>query len=117
MTQKTNKPKLLLLTFTGGAVGSILRYAMMLAFPQEIWLWIVNLLGALVLGYVQVNQHFADAKWQSLVGTGFAGGFTTLSSLITFGLLANEANIAAVGSQMAVGILFYTLGRYLGGSK
>lgn len=117
MTLKTSKPKLLLLTFAGGAVGSILRYAIMLAFPQAIWLWIVNLLGAIVLGYVQVNHRFAEPKWQSLVGTGFAGGFTTLSSLITFGLVANEANITAVGSQMAAGILFYALGRYFGGSR
>lgn len=111
------KPKLLLLTFIGGAAGSTLRYAFMLAFPQAIWLWIVNLIGAFVLGFIQVNKNFADPKWQSLLGTGFAGGFTTLSSLITFGLLANEANIAAVGSQMAVGILFFALGRYFGGSK
>lgn len=111
------KAKLLLLTFVGGAVGTVLRYALMLALPQASWLWIVNLVGALVLGFVHVNKRFSSPESQSLIGTGFAGGFTTLSALITFGLIATEANTFAVGSQMAVGILFYALGRYFGGEK
>lgn len=111
------KFRLLALTFLGGAVGTVLRYALMVALPQAAWLWIVNLVGALVLGFVQVNKRFASPESQSLIGTGFAGGFTTMSSLITFGLIANEANTFAIGTQMAVGILFYALGRYFGGEK
>ena len=98
-------------------MGSALRFSLVIALPQAAWLWIVNIVGATVLGYVQVSKRFALPEWQSLIGTGFAGGFTTLSSLITFGLLSSSPNLISVGSQMAVGILFYAVGRYLGGSR
>jgi fluoride ion exporter CrcB/FEX len=111
------KAKLLLFTFLGGALGSALRYAFMLSLPQAGWLWVVNILGATLLGFIQVNYRFEKPERQSLIGTGFAGGFTTLSSLVTFGLLGNDPNLISVAVQMAFGILFYAIGRQLGGSR
>ncbi len=89
----------------------------MLTLPQAGWLWVVNITGAAFLGFVQVRSSLARPEWQKLLATGFAGGFTTLSSLITFGLLGNDPNLISVAVQMAFGILFYAVGRQLGGAK
>mgnify|MGYP000090005007 FL=1 len=111
------KARLLLLTFLGGAIGSVLRYAISLGLSLPIWLWVVNLLGALVLGFVQVNKRFSSAETQSLIATGFAGGFTTLSSLITFGMLGNDPNFFYLAQQIGAGVAVYWLGRILGGER
>ena len=109
------KSKLLLFTFAGGAVGSTLRYGVSLVFNQQfVWLMIVNLLGAMVLGFVQTSRRFATAEAQSLWATGFAGGFTTLSSLLTFAVLGNDPNFYYVAIQFALGIAIYSLGRWIG---
>ena len=111
------KSKLLLLTFLGGALGSVLRYEISLNFTQAVWLWIVNLLGSLVLGFIQAHPRFNAASLQSFWGTGFAGGFTTLSSLITFGLLAGSPDHFYIAQQIGVGVAVYWLGRILGGER
>ena len=117
MTQKTNKPKLLLLTFLGGAIGSALRYGLVITLPQATWLWIVNILGALIFGFIQVNKRLAHSGWQSLLGTGFAGGFTTMSSLILFGLMGEDPNFLYLAQQIGAGVAAYWLGRFLGGER
>ncbi len=111
------KARLLLLTFLGGAVGSALRYGFTLEFNQFVWLLAVNLLGALVLGFVQTNARFQSPESQSLWATGFAGGFTTLSSLITFATLGNDPNFYYVAIQLVTGLIAYAIGRFLGGER
>ncbi|MEY4275960.1 MAG: hypothetical protein RIS26_423 [Actinomycetota bacterium] len=105
-------------TFLGGAIGSALRYEVSLLFPQSShWLWIVNLLGAMVLGFINVHPKFSSERAQVFWGTGFAGGFTTLSALITFATLNRHVQFVFVAIQVLVGILFYFLGRILGGDR
>ena len=105
-------------TFLGGAIGSALRYEVSLLFPQSShWLWIVNLLGALVLGFVNAHPKFASERSQAFWGTGFAGGFTTLSALITFATLNLEVQFVYVAIQVLVGLVAYFLGRILGGDR
>lgn len=111
------KSRLVLYTFVGGAVGSVIRYAISLGLTLPVWLWAVNLLGALILGFVQVNKRFSSPEAQSLIATGFAGGFTTLSSLITFGMLGNDPNFLYLAQQIGAGVAFYWLGRILGGER
>lgn len=111
------KVKLLLLTFWGGALGSALRYGFTLGLDQIVWLTLVNLLGAAFLGFVHVHRRFASKEAQSLWGTGFAGGFTTLSGLITFATLGNDPHFYFVTIQLVAGILVYWLGRILGGER
>ena len=77
--------------FLGGALGAMARYMLMelaiINFPNEIGqlisLFVVNLLGAYLLGLTMRHPRFND--WcKSLWGTGFAGGFTTMSGVTVF---------------------------------
>ena len=111
------KTKLLWLTFAGGALGSVLRYGLTLTFTQAAWLAIVNLVGAGFLGFANTSEKLAGASTQSFWGTGFAGGFTTMSSLITFALLGNDPNFYYVALQILLGLIAYAIGRVLGGGK
>lgn len=109
---------LLLLTFLGGAFGSASRYLVGILVGQEtLALWIVNLIGALVLGYVHTSRFTKSNQLQALLGTGFAGGFTTVSGLLTFALLTPYGSFLLVALQVALGILVYWLGRILGGER
>lgn len=112
------KSKLLILTFLGGALGSSLRYLIgEVTGSQAITLWVVNLLGALLLGFVQTSKFTSTIQIQAVLGTGFAGGFTTVSGLITFALLAADGAFGLAAIQVALGILTYWLGRILGGER
>lgn len=107
-----------MLTFLGGALGSSLRYLIgELTESQAITLWIVNLLGALLLGFVHSSKITATTQLQAVLGTGFAGGFTTVSGLITFALLAADGAFGLAAIQVALGILTYWLGRIVGGER
>jgi fluoride ion exporter CrcB/FEX len=109
---------LILLTFLGGAVGSALRFLISGAVGDNAnGLWIVNLVGALVLGFVQTSSFTKSPKAQSILGTGFAGGFTTVSGLFTFAQLTPQGSYGVLASQIFVGILAYWLGRILGGER
>ena len=70
----------------GGAVGAVLRYALMLAFPDSTtgfpWtIFAINVLGCFVLALL---PHFRVVQRRHLLppllGTGVLGGFTTLST-------------------------------------
>lgn len=112
------KSKLLILTFLGGALGSSLRYLVgEITGSQAITLWVVNLLGALMLGYVHTSKFTSAAPLQAVLGTGFAGGFTTVSGLITFALLAADGAFGLAAIQVALGIMAYWLGRIVGGER
>lgn len=112
------KPKLLWLTFLGGAFGSTLRYSVTLVAPHPAaWLWIVNLLGALALGFIHTNPRFDSAEKSSFWGTGFAGGFTTMSSLIAYVMLGVELTVFYLFLQIFTGVLTYWLGRVIGGER
>lgn len=80
-------------------------------------LWTVNLIGALVLGFIHVSPLTKSAKAQALLGTGFAGGFTTVSGLFTFAQLTPQGSYVVLASQIFFGILAYWLGRILGGER
>lgn len=112
------QPKLLLLTFVGGAVGSAARFLIgQVSNSESLTLWIVNLLGALMLGYVHTSKFTSPVSLQALLGTGLAGGFTTVSGLITFSLLAPGGSFLLASLQVATGILIYWLGRVIGGER
>jgi CrcB protein len=123
---------LLLAIFLGGALGSALRYLVFLGVEgssltePEIALVatsIVNLLGALFLGFVQAGNPPSSPKL-AFWGTGVAGGFTTMSGLT---LVTHQQNLGPFGNetifwlavvlQLILGVLAFWLGRKLSGGK
>ena len=74
--------------FLGGALGAMTRYMLMevaiINFPSELGqlvsLFVVNILGAYLLG-LTVRHPYFTAGCKNLWGTGFAGGFTTMSGV------------------------------------
>jgi len=126
------RTKLLLAIFLGGALGSALRYLVFLDVEgssltePEIALVatsIVNLLGALFLGFVQAGNPPSSPKL-AFWGTGVAGGFTTMSGLT---LVTHQQNLGPFGNgtifwlavvlQLILGVLAFWLGRKLSGGK
>lgn len=119
--------KILFAIFLGGAAGSIARFSVFLAVEQAgvpnllmelLATSIVNLAGAAFLGFVQSAGFKASEKAKAFWGTGFAGGFTTMSglALITAGSDLGLSEIGylywlAVLLQFVLGILAYWLTR------
>lgn len=73
--------RLAALVFAGGALGSALRYWVGLQIEDDLWfLFAVNVAGTFALGLSQGNKNAPN--WViALFGTGFAGGFTTMSGV------------------------------------
>lgn len=111
------KIKLIGFTFLGGAIGSIARYALTLDFEPLVWLWIVNLGGTFLLGYVQVHKAFKSSESQSFWATGFAGGFTTMSGLVVFEASQVGNSFLNLALQISIGVVLYWLGRLFGGDR
>jgi fluoride ion exporter CrcB/FEX len=109
--------------FLGGALGSLSRYAIWLGIDQagapvlvfELLITsIVNIAGAGFLGFVHSSAFNKGEKAKAFWGSGFAGGFTTMSglALITGGASLGLSEIGylywlAVATQFVVGILAY----------
>lgn len=101
-----------LIVFAGGALGSLARYSIGLATEQFWHLLIVNILGTALLGYLNASPN---ERYRNLfLGTGFAGGFTTLSAV---SVLINQTTtletMAYLLAMLAAGIGAYLLGRRL----
>jgi CrcB protein len=106
-------PKILLLTFIGGALGTALRYGLSLAVEDTLAvLFTVNLLGAAALGWFNGHPHFATDERRALWAVGFAGGFTTMSGVavfLFFHLFALDAPLLWVALMFALGLAAYWL--------
>ena len=70
-----------LLTFVGGAVGACARFSINLVWDQFWAIVVINLLGAALLGYISASARFDSDAMRALLGTGFAGGFTSMSAV------------------------------------
>lgn len=77
-----------LLTFLAGAAGAVTRFGLDFAIKQR-WRspfpWatvIINVSGSLLLGVLAGIVLFdgGSPAWQTVLGTGFCGGFTTFST-------------------------------------
>jgi fluoride ion exporter CrcB/FEX len=114
---------ILLAVFLGGTTGSLARYLVWLGIEQAgvsllvlevVATAIVNIAGASFLGFVHSNAWKLSVRSKIFWGSGFAGGFTTMSGLavITAGTNLGLSGIGylywlAVASQLVVGILAY----------
>ena len=114
---------ILLAVFLGGAAGSVARYLIWLGVEQAgislllidlVATAIVNLAGAAFLGFVHSRAFNANETSRAFLGSGFAGGFTTMSglALITAGTTLGLSEIGylywlGVVAQFVLGILAY----------
>ena len=117
------KLAILFAVFLGGALGSLSRYFIWLGIEQAaVSLWvaemiatsIVNIAGAGFLGLVHSKSFSSSEKSKAFWGSGFAGGFTTMSglALITAGSGLGLSPVGylfwlAVVVQFVLGILAY----------
>jgi fluoride exporter len=114
---------LLFAVFLGGAMGSVARYLVWLGSGQVglsllvfdlVATSVVNIAGAGFLGFVHSRAFKAREKTRAFWGSGFAGGFTTMSglALITAGTSLGLSEIGylywlGVVAQFVLGILAY----------
>ena len=95
-----------LLTLVAGAVGALARFVVDALIKQR---WrspfplataIINVTGSLLLGMLAgvVLFHGQSSAWQTVVGTGFCGGYTTFStaSFETVRLLQQNRRVLAL---------------------
>jgi fluoride exporter len=76
----------------GGMAGSMLRYAITLAFKSSSFplaTFTVNIAGSFVIGLVlgtALKSPYFDANWRLFLATGICGGFTTFSAFTAEGV-------------------------------
>lgn len=77
-----------ILTFLAGATGALTRF-LLDAWTKQRWrssfplaTVVINVTGSLLLGVLAgvVLFHGQSSTWQTVVGTGFCGGYTTFST-------------------------------------
>ena len=120
-------PQVIAAVFTGGCAGGLARYALTEAFPASAlqWPWAVlaaNAGGAFVLGLLLVlllEVWPGTTLVRPLLGTGFCGGFTTMSSVVvtTDRLAAHDRlplALAYVSGSVLAGLVAAGLGLLLG---
>ena len=111
------------LVFLGGSLGALLRYliggtlelSLGSSVAGSLSLLLVNVLGAMFLGFINFNSRFNTELSKSFWAAGFCGGFTTMSGIALFlyqypPLLAMPA--AAV--MFGFGFIGYAAGANLG---
>ena len=101
------------LAFFGGALGTLLRWLTSEILPSLDALWLVNILGALLVGFFAGHEWFKPEGRRIFWSTGFAGGFTTMSAIavlpLTQTLDFNSLAITVAGMVLA-GFAAYWLG-------
>jgi CrcB protein len=101
--------------FLGGALGAMARYMLMelaiINFPNELGqlvsLFVVNLLGAYLLGLTVRHPYFTSGC-KNLWGTGFAGGFTTMSGVTVF--MAQTELDQWIWGMLIAGFIAFSIG-------
>jgi len=110
----------LALVFAGGAIGALLRYLIAVALEQAVGpnnanalsLYIVNISGAIFLGWISTNPN---PTTQLFWGAGFSGGFTTMSGIAVFLYTQSPGTaIPTVAIMFGLGFIGYAAGNNLG---
>jgi CrcB protein len=86
----------------GGIVGTFLRFSCMVLFPSGYVLWIVNIIGSFVLGFVACRMKNAKNECTLFLTTGLLGSFTTFATFSAEWLMLMQEDILLA--------LFYGLG-------
>ncbi|WEV54493.1 CrcB family protein [Leuconostocaceae bacterium ESL0723] len=107
-----------LLATVGAGIGAALRYLMTVIWPlrsrQFTAIFIVNVVGALIMGYFsqQVMTNAAFTFW----GVGVLGGLTTFSTMMTQSRQQNGlgGQLGYLFLQVGFGLVAFALGMILG---
>ena len=92
-----------LLVAVGGVAGALSRYGALVAFPDLAATFVLNALGAFLLGVLVVRAP--EGHWsRPLLGTGVLGGFTTMSAVAV-------QQVPYAAATFAVGIVAAALGQ------
>ncbi|WP_307893761.1 fluoride efflux transporter FluC [Bacillus swezeyi] len=110
--------------FLGGALGSLLRYVLNLNTDSGFFPWatfVENISGSLLLGLLTGFFSFRAKKplVQLCLGTGFCGGYTTMSAFSKETALILQSSVPQTGvlylaASLAGGICFALLGIVFG---
>lgn len=104
----------------GGAIGSVLRYAIMQISVSTTFPWhtfIVNVLGSFIIGIciASFKNNKIEPTTYTLLATGICGGFTTFSSFSADGLSLLEQNkVIQFGFYVLISVALGLLATYLG---
>jgi CrcB protein len=109
-----------LLVAAGGACGALLRYAVNRWFAATHFPWatlLVNVAGSLLMGVVAAST---DGWLVTLLGTGFAGAFTTYSAFALDTVLLDHNGrrgraLVNIAANLLLGSVAFALGWWLGG--
>jgi CrcB protein len=109
-----------LLVGAGGAIGSVLRYAISIAIGARIFPFgtlTVNIAGSLLIGILlglSVKNNINDSGWRFLA-VGVCGGFTTFSALSLEGLkLLQQQRYFIFFTYIFISIIAGVLAAYAG---
>ena len=111
------------LVFLGGGIGSLLRYLIGSGLEISLGsnlagmlsLFLVNVTGAFFLGIVSFHPYFANENKKSFWGSGFAGGFTTMSGVALF--VYQQSSVTITSVMFALGFFAFAAGVALGKKK
>lgn len=104
---------------TGGALGAVLRYSLVVLTGLPAAILMANVVGSCIMGALVGGQHSGlitlPPAWQAFVMVGVLGAFTTFStfSLEAF-LLFQEGQVKAAVSYVLASVLLAIIGFALG---
>ena len=109
-------PKTALLTFVGGALGAVSRFSLAVVWDQFWSLILINLLGAALLGYLAGSSRFSSTGAQAFLGSGFAGGFTSMSAVALLFVQTSLVELTlwpalTLAAHLPLGVVVYLLAR------
>ena len=117
MKTKPPSARILALVFAGGALGAVTRGFITEFGSDPLEIFIANMVGAFILALSMTVPALSSPERQAFLGSGFAGGFTTLSGVAIIAVLGKlSPDVAAeyIALTIGFGLLAYWLGDAVG---
>ena len=109
--------KILGFVFLGGALGAVTRGFITEFGSDPLEIFIANMVGAFILALSMTVPALATPERQAFLGSGFAGGFTTLSGVAIIAVLGKlSPDVAAeyIALTIGFGLVAYWMGDIVG---
>ena len=98
----------------GAGIGSVIRFLIISYTPNKrkffTGVFAVNILGSLLIGILSVNV--LPTTWHTVIGTGFIGGLTSFSTMMTQGeqLTKFKLKLIYFSITLVFGLMFFSIG-------